>query len=204
MRSIFAYINGRLSYKHNDYVVVEANGIGYKVFTALSTIDGIGSLGNEVKVYTHLYVREDIMSLYGFLTQEELGMFELLISVSGVGPKAAIAVISSVSPSKFGLAIITDDTKTLTKAQGIGNKIAQRIILELKDKIKKEQLIAFNDLNQHEIAFNGGNTKAQEAVSALMALGYTPLEANRAVSAVYSDDAEIETIIKGALKSLVR
>jgi Holliday junction DNA helicase RuvA len=130
---LFAFIKGRLDYKHNDYIVVEANGIGYKIFTALSTIEAAGSAGDEIKLHTHLYVREDIMSLYGFLSQEELGMFELLISVSGVGPKVAISVISSVSPSKFGLAVITDDTKTLTRAQGVGNKMAQRIILELKD-----------------------------------------------------------------------
>lgn len=204
VRCIFAYIKGRLSYKHNDYVVVEANGIGYKIITALSTIGNVGSVGDEVKVYTYLYVREDIMSLYGFLTQEELGMFELLISVSGVGPKAAVSVISSVSPSKFGLAIITDDAKTLTKAQGVGNKVAQRIILELKDKIKKEQLVALNDMNQAEAASSIGNSKVQEAVSALMALGYTAFEANKVISAVYSDDAELESIIKAALKALVR
>ncbi|MDF2523424.1 MAG: Holliday junction branch migration protein RuvA [Clostridiales bacterium] len=202
--SIFAYINGKLSYKHNDYVVVEANGIGYKIITALSTIDNIGSVGNEVKIYTYLYVREDIMNLYGFLTQEELGMFELLISVSGVGPKAAISILSTVSPSKFGLAIITDDAKTLTKAQGVGNKVAQRIILELKDKIKKEQLVALNTMGQAEASSNMGNSKIQEAVSALMALGYTPFEANKAISAVYSEDAELESIIKAALRSLVR
>jgi Holliday junction DNA helicase RuvA len=138
---MFAYIKGKLDYKHNEYIVVEANGVGYKINTALSTIEKIGSLGDEVKVYTHLYLREDIINLYGFGSQEELGMFELLISVSGVGPKAALSVISSVPTSKFGLAVITDDVKTLTRAQGIGNKMAQRIILELKDKIKKEQLI---------------------------------------------------------------
>lgn len=200
---MYAYIKGKLAYKHNEYIILEANGVGYKVNTALSTIDCIGAVGDTVQVFTHLYVREDIMSLFGFGTQEELGMFELLISVSGVGPKAAVSVISSVSPSKFGLAVITDDVKTLTRAQGIGNKIAQRIILELKDKIKKEQLVATN--NKEESAFvDNGNTKVSEAISALMVLGYTPLEASKAVAAVHTEDMDLESIIKSALKSLVR
>lgn len=201
---MFAYIKGKLAYKHNEYIIVEASGIGYRIYTALSTIQAVGSTGDEVQIYTHLYVREDIMSLYGFCTQEELGMFELLISVSGVGPKAAVSVISSVSPSKFGLAVITDDTKTFTKAQGIGSKIAQRIILELKDKIKKEQLTAINNASEDKLPVNNENSRVQEAISALMVLGYTPLEASKAVSAVYTDGMDLEAIIKGALKGLAR
>jgi Holliday junction DNA helicase RuvA len=201
---MFAYIKGKLDYKHNEYIVVEANGVGYKINTALSTIEKIGSLGDEVKVYTHLYVREDIMNLYGFGSQEELGMFELLISVSGVGPKAALSVISSVPTSKFGLAVITDDVKTLTRAQGIGNKMAQRIILELKDKIKKEQLIDTAGQKDVKSEISRENSRISEAVSALMVLGYTPLEASKAINAVYSEDMDLESIIKSALKGLAR
>ena len=95
---MFAYISGKLDYKHNEYIVVEANGIGYKINTALSTVQNAGSQGDDIKVYTHLHVREDVMSLFGFLSKEELGMFELLIGVSGVGPKAAVSIISSSSP----------------------------------------------------------------------------------------------------------
>lgn len=201
---MFAYIKGKLTYKHNEYIVVEANGIGYKIYTALSTIEAVGPVGGEATVHTHLYVREDIMNLYGFATTEELGMFELLISVSGVGPKAAISVISSVSPSKFGLAVITDDTKTLTRAQGIGSKMAQRIILELKDKIKKEQLGAIAGGKEEKAVAGRENSRVSEAISALMVLGYTPLEASKAVSAVYSDDLDLEAVIKMALKGLIR
>lgn len=201
---MFAYIKGRLDYKHNDYIVVEANGVGYKIHTALSTIEAIGNVDNEVKIYTYLHVREDIMSLYGFHSQEELGMFELLISVSGVGPKAAISLLSSISPSKFGLSVITDDVKALTKAQGIGNKVAQRIILELKDKIKKEQLSEAGSLKEDKYLLNKESSRASEAISALMVLGYTALEASRAVSAVYSDEMDLEAVIKGALKSMAR
>lgn len=201
---MFAYIKGKLGYKHGDYIVVEANGVGYKIHTALSTIEAIGPVDNDVKVFTHLYVREDIMNLYGFLTQEEMGMFELLISVSGVGPKAAISVISSVSPSKFGLAVITDDVKTLTKAQGIGNKMAQRIILELKDKIKKEQVSDVSIAKDEKTLLTRDRSRSSEAISALMVLGYTALEAGKAVSAVYSDEMDLETVIKGALRNLAR
>ncbi len=200
---MFAYIKGRLEYKQNDFLVIDVNGVGYKVHTALSTIENSGNLGDVVKVHTYMHLREDIMCLYGFITLEELSMFEMLISVSGVGPKAAVSVISSVSPSKFGLAVITDDAKTLTKAPGIGNKTAQRIILELKDKMKKEQIAAIN-LRDEEGPAAGEVNKAQEAVSALMVLGYNQAEAARAVSSVYSEDLELEAVIKAALKNLVR
>ena len=201
---MIAYIKGKIAYKHNEYIRVETNGIGYKIFTSLSSVQAMGPVGDEVKMYTYLYVREDIMSLYGFCTQEELSMFELLISVSGVGPKAAVSLLSSITPSKFSLAVITDDAKTLTKAQGVGSKMAQRIILELKDKIKKEQLVATEKLKEESVPADGENTRIPEAISALMVLGYTPIEASRAVSAVYSDDMDLESIIKNALKGLAR
>ncbi|WP_265444113.1 Holliday junction branch migration protein RuvA [Acetivibrio straminisolvens] len=201
---MFAYIRGRLEYKNNDFLIVESNGVGYRIFTSLSTVSGIGEIGGEVKVYTYLYVREDNISLYGFLTQEELNVFELLISVSGVGPKAAVSVLSAISPSRFSLAVITDDTKTLTKAQGIGKKIAQRIILELKDKINKEQLTSNIGIEAESKALDADGSKISEAVSALMVLGYSPAEANKAVSAVYKEDMDIETIVKNALKGLAR
>lgn len=201
---MFAYIKGKLEYKHNDYIVVEANGVGYKIYTSLSTIQNVGNVGNEVKIYTYLYVREDIMSLYGFSTQEELGMFELLLGVSGVGPKAAISVISSMSPSKFGLAVITDDYKSLTKAQGVGNKMAQRIILELKDKIKKMELVSATDNTNETGNVGEDNSRFSEAISALIVLGYTASEASKAVASVYKEDMDVETVIKNALKTLAR
>ena len=202
---MFAYIKGILEYKHNDYVVVEAGGIGYKIYTALSTIDRCGAVGSPVKLYTYLHVREDAMILFGFLSQEELGMFELLISVSGVGPKAAISLISTIAPPVFGLAVITDDAKTLSKAQGVGLKTAQRIILELKDKIKKDQLTYDTGASDRMgMADSPAESQFSEAISALMVLGYTPLEAKKAVSAVYTEDMDVEQIIKSALKVLVR
>ena len=154
-----------------------------------------------MKVYTTLYVREDVMALYGFSTREELKMFELLRTVSGIGPKVAVSVLSSISPSNFALAVITDDIKTLTKVQGVGKKTAQRMILELKDKIKKEQLTSLA-VDQSEISdMDGKSSKRTEAVNALMVLGYTASEAEKAVLAAYSEDADLELIIKDALKA---
>ena len=201
---MYAYIKGRLEVRGGDYIVIEAGGIGYKVFTSLSTLEAAGQTGHEFKAFTHLYVREDILSLYGFATQDELRMFELLLTVSGVGPKASLALLSAVSPSKFGLAVITDDAKTLTRAQGIGAKMAQRIILELKDKIKKEQLSLNTGIGFEKTAVTGEGSRLSEAVSALMVLGYTPVEASRAVASVYSDELDLESIIRNALKSLMR
>lgn len=197
---MYAYIRGRLEAKQNDLLIVEAGGIGYRIHTALSSIESAGMVGSEVKVYTHLHVREDAMSLFGFITQEELGMFELLLTVSGVGPKAALSLISAIPPSKFSLAVVTDDVKTITKAQGVGTKLAQRVILELKDKIKKEQLASLpsNDFG----GVSSGGSKANEAISALMVLGYSAVEAGRAVAAVYSDDMDLETIIRNSLKRM--
>lgn len=199
---MYAYIKGKLAGKSNDYVIIDNSGIGYRINTAFSTIDGIGSEGDDVKLFTHLYVREDNMSLFGFRTMEELSMFELLLSVSGVGPKAAISMLSALSPSKFSLCVITDDAKSLTKAQGIGLKTAQRIILELKDKVKKEDISSIAKPGNVQVGSDESITS--EAISALLVLGYSPIEARNAVSAVYNEDIDLEGLIKAALKSLVR
>ena len=133
---MYAYIKGKLEYKMSNYIVVENMGIGYKIFMGESAINTIGDIGQEVKIYTHYHVREDDISLYGFKTNEELRMFELLISVSGVGAKTALIMLSNIEPSNFALAVITNDTQKLVKIPGVGKKTAARIILELKDKLK--------------------------------------------------------------------
>jgi len=201
---MYAYIKGILAAKESESIIVEAGGIGYSIAAPLSTIEALGQTGREVKVHTYLYVREDTMNLYGFATNEELGMFKLLLTVSGVGPKAALSLLSAISPSKFSLAVITNDPKTLTRAQGIGTKIAQRIILELKDKISKEQVEQSKDNGFLEEINTTGRSRLSEAVSALMVLGYSAVEANKAIAAVYSDDLDLETIIRNALKGLAR
>lgn len=193
---MYAYIKGRIDHKAADYLVIDNGGIGYKVFTSLSTLDRLET-GQEVKVHTYTHVREDIFSLYGFLTPEELRVFELLISVSGIGPKAANSVLSSLSPSKFGLAVITGDVQALKSVSGIGLKTAQRIILELKDKMKNSD--AFEKSEALEPA---ADDNSSEAVNALQVLGYSAVEAARVLRSIDTDNMEIEEIIKQALKKL--
>lgn len=201
---MYAYIKGRLEYKDTDYLILEANGIGYRITTSASSLAASGEIGSDIKVYTHLHVREDGINLYGFLTKEELSMFELLITVSGVGPKAAISLISAVPPPKFGLSVITGDERALTNAPGIGKKTAQRIILELKDKIKKVQLTEKEVPGVEQFPAVNEGSRFEEAVNALMVLGYSAYESNRAVARVYSEDLELEEIIRRSLKGLIK
>lgn len=195
---MFAYIKGRLEMKANDFVVIDVNGIGYKIYAPLTTIQKLGEIGSNVKLHTHYHVREDNISLYGFATAEELRMFELLIGVSGIGAKSANVILANVSPSKFALSVITNDVKELTKLPGIGAKSAQRIILELKDKLKSEEAIEDTTLfDANEIPL--GTNHLQEAVSALQVLGYPQRDAIKAVNSVESKDLPVEEIIKKAL-----
>ncbi|MGE4283035.1 MAG: Holliday junction branch migration protein RuvA [Clostridia bacterium] len=198
---MFAYIKGPLEYIKDNKIVIDVNGVGYKIHTSVSTIEKLPPLHQSVKIYTYLHVKEDIMDLFGFISEEELGVFEILIGVSGVGPKAALAILSTISPAKFALAVASSDIKTITKAPGIGNKLAQRIILELKDKIQSEDLIESYEEEQN-IGSAHGN--ASEAVHALITLGYSYPEANRAVKTVKNDSMEVENIIKLALKNLMK
>ena len=194
---MFAYIKGTLEIKGNDYVVIDVNGVGYRIFAPLTTIERLGEIGSVVKVHTHYHVREDNISLYGFYSLEELRMFELLIGVSGVGAKSANTILANVSPSKFALAVITNDVKELTKLPGIGAKSAQRIILELKDKLKTEEAITNSDFEINTVVKNDSN--ASEAVAALQVLGYPVKEATKAVSSVDCTNMNVEDIIKKAL-----
>ena len=194
---MFAYIKGTLEIKGNGYVVIDVTGVGYKIFAPLSTIERLGEIGSTVKVHTHYYVREDNISLYGFYSLEELRMFELLIGVSGVGAKSANAILANITPSRFALAVITNDIKELTKLPGIGAKSAQRIILELKDKLKSEEAIAESDF-ELQIA-SSKDSNSSEAVAALQVLGYPVKEATKAVSSVNAEGLSVEDIIKKAL-----
>ena len=195
---MYYHIKGILEKKDNNFVVIESGGIGYLIYTSLSSLNSIGSLGNSVKMYTHLNVREDAMELYGFTTLEEKEMFIKLISVSGVGPKVALSILSVTSPEKFAVAVITNDVKTITKAQGVGPKMAQRVILELKDKLKNEDLDISCDVSHSSDDENAKN----EAVSALVVLGYSPDMAKKAVSKT-EDGLSTEEIIKKALALLM-
>jgi len=196
---MFAYIKGTLEEKMSNYVVVETMGIGYKIFMSRNAIYQIGELGENVKVYTHYHVREDDISLYGFLSNEELKMFELLLSVSGIGAKSAITMLSNITPSEFAMSIITNDLSKLTKIPGIGPKSAQRIVLELKDKLKNEQAIEKTEETKSIIE---STENTEEAISALQILGYNKKEIEKALEKFDYKSMEIEDIIRNGLKYL--
>lgn len=198
---MFAYIKGILAEKLNNYVVVETMGIGYKIFMSGNAIYQIGEVGEEVKVHTHYHVREDDISLYGFVTNEELKMFELLLSVSGIGAKSAITMLSNISPSEFAMSIIANDISKLTKVPGIGPKSAQRIVLELKDKLKNEQAISKTEAVKSVIEVN---ENTNEAISALQILGYNKKEIEKTLEKFDYQSMGVEDIIRNGLKYLAR
>ena len=193
---MFDYIKGTYICAGDGYVVIENNGIGYTVYTSLNSLGAFNNT-KEVKAYTYLYLREGIADLYGFTTEEERKMFLHLLSISGVGPKAAISILSVKKKKKIAIAILTGDYKLIQKAQGVGVKVAQRVVMELKDKLKGIE-INTDDLPP-EI---GTSDNSGEALTALMVLGYSEQEAKRALAkADLSGDTE--SIIKSALKALL-
>lgn len=194
---MFAYIKGSLELKSSGYIVIDINGLGYKVFMSQNNIDTIGELHDIIKVFTYVKVREDDISIFGFKTQEELKMFELLISVSGVGAKSALVMLSCIEPSDFAIAVISNDVKVLTKVPGIGNKSAQRIILELKDKLKEEQLEEKLKDSSKKLKDNSENIN--EAISGLMVLGYSKKDIEKAFEHLDIDNLSIEDLIKKGL-----
>jgi Holliday junction DNA helicase RuvA len=206
---MLAYIKGKLEMKMTGYVVIDVGGLGYKVFMSEVGIENIGNIGDTVKVHTFYRVREDDISIYGFNTLEELKMFELLLGVSGVGAKTALTMLAVCEPSDFALAVISEDVKALTGIPGIGPKSAKRIILELKDKIKKEQEIE-NIKNQVENKKSNtkiklaieNDDKLQEAISALQVLGYNKKEIEKAFSKLDTKEMSTEDIIKKGLSLL--
>lgn len=199
---MISYIKGSLEIKSKDYIVVDVGGIGYKIFMSETVIKELEK-GREVKIFTYMKVREDDISLYGFLNNEELMTFELLISVGGVGAKSAITILSNITPSKFALAVITNDVNTLKKLPGIGAKTAARIILELKDKMKTEQSIEKGNNEQIKEAIILDN-KANDALEALCVLGYARKDVEIVISKIDTSKFSVEEIIKQGLKFLGR
>lgn len=198
---MYAYIKGTLEEKSTDSIVVETAGIGYKIYVSEHTMAKLGEIGEKVKIYTHYHVREDNISLYGFMSNEELKMFELLLQVSGIGAKTAIAMLSNITPSKFALAIISNDLKTLTKIPGIGNKSAQRMVLELKDKLKTQTAI---EDDEEETIPNDNSESINEAGQALQILGYNKSEISKVFDKFDTHNLSTEELIKEALKRLAR
>ena len=193
---MYYYIKGTLVQKSDNYIVVDANGVGYMIYTSLNSMQNTGEIGKKITIYTYLHVREDVMDLFGFTTIEEKNMFMQLISVSGVGPKAALSILSVTTPAKFAVAVITNDVKTITKASGVGPKMAQRVILELKDKMKTDEL----DLEDESDDILSDNRS--EAISALVVLGYSSNDAQKAVKGI-DGTLSVEEIIKKALAGLL-
>lgn len=193
---MYLYIKGSLEVKTKGYIVVECGGIGYKIFMSDKSLNEIGNIGDNVKVYTHYHVREDEISLYGFKTDEELRMFELLLSVSGIGAKSAITMLSNIEPSEFAFAVISDDVNRMTKIPGIGKKTAQRLILELKDKLKSEEIERNKEEIEKEIKEVEG---LNEAIAALQVLGYSRREIDIAFEKADLSNLSTEDIIKKGL-----
>lgn len=201
---MLAYIKGELTYIARGYIVIDVGGLGYKVFMSEIAMQNVGKIGDIIKVHTYYRVMEDDISIFGFNTAEELRLFELLISVSGVGAKTAIQMLGNIEPSDFAIAIISDDINTLKKLPGIGQKTAQRIVLELKDKLKKEQ--AVEEIN---IAVGGKiknaiekDSKIEEATSALQVLGYNTKEIEKVMEKIDKESLSLEELIKAGLREL--
>lgn len=193
---MYAFISGTLDYVGNGYVVLDNNGIGFRIHIPTTILTKLPAPGKQVKLYTYQHIREDAMELFGFLNIEDKEIYEILISVSGVGPKVGLAILSTVEPNAFITAVISSDVKAITKAPGVGPKLAQRIILELKDKFKgygvEPSVVA------EDVATTSYNN---EAIEALTALGYTQNEAAKAVRGL---EGTVEQIVGQALRNLMR
>lgn len=192
-------ITGTVTFIEPYHIVIECGGIGYSIKTSMTTLSKLSQIGSTVKIYTYLHVREDALDLFGFADVNELASFRMLISISGVGPKAAIAILSDLTPEQFALCVATGDAKRLTIAQGIGLKTAQRIVLELKDKVAKEQAMGGN--SGSATAFSGKSGNASEAISALEVLGYGRSDSTQIITQL-DPETSVEDMIKHGLKAL--
>ena len=206
---MFYYITGKLAYLDPSFAVVEANGVGYKLTISGSTHSVMppyltASEPPTVKLFTYLSVREDGIELFGFSSEEELASFKMLITVSGVGPKAAIAILSQLTPHKLAIAICTDDKKAISRANGIGPKTAARIVLELKDKLAKETVFDDGDsVSIDDITTSSSSSNRKDAEDALSVLGYSRAEAANALKGIDTEHMDLDNIIRLALKKLM-
>lgn len=195
-------IRGKLTVSDVNFFVVECGGVGFKCFTTLNTVKNIGKIGDEVNVFTYLAVREDAMDLYGFATLDELNAFKLLITVSGIGPKAAAAILSELEPNRLAICIASGDAKAITKAQGVGKKTAERVVLELKDKMGAITVGSTSDVVS-SVATVGESSNSAEAVEALVALGYSQSDAAVVVGSM-DKSLSVDEMIRNGLKQLAK
>lgn len=200
---MFYYLSGKIAALEPCLAVIDCSGIGFACNTSMKTVAALKP-GENATLYTHCVIREDAFDIYGFISQSELSCFKMLIGISGVGPKAAVSILSSVSPAEFASAVASGDEKMLTAAQGIGKRLAQRIILELKDKLGKE--IAAVDVAQIAAAgrSDASGTKAKDVAAALAVLGYTPAEVNAALKKLDLGSLSVEEAVRQVLKTSLR
>lgn len=203
---MIGYIRGILEEADEQSVIIDNHGIGYRIFVPSSAFSGALPIGKEVKIYTYLSVKEDAMQLYGFLTRDDLRMFRMLLGVNGIGPKAGLGILSALTADELRFAVLADDAASIAKAPGIGKKTAQKLILELKDKLNLEDAFEQKLANQaaKDISAADAGSQVQEAVQALTALGYPGTEALRAVKKVEgAESMTVEEILKAALKKMI-
>lgn len=194
---MFSYIKGEVKIKANNFIAIDVNNVGFKIFMTEKEIQQI-EIGDIVKVYTYMRVKEDDISLFGFLSNDELTMFELLISVGGIGAKSATQILSNIEPTDFALSVITEDVSKLKKLPGIGAKTAQRIILELKDKIKTNEAITNEESETRVVS----SQNVQDAIDALQVLGYNRKSIQKAFEKIVTNGKSVEELIKEGLKEL--
>ena len=200
---MIAYISGALVSAGENYIVIDNHGMGYRIFVSGKFLEHIPAYGTQIKIYTHMYIREDELTLYGFHSEEELSVFRILIGISGVGPKVAMAILTALTIQELQLAVISEDAKTISKANGVGAKGASRIILELKDKLKMEDMMDAA-YEQSIVQDTQDLNAARDAILALVNLGYSNSEAALAVNKIGdTSQMDIESILKAALKKLI-
>lgn len=201
---MISYLHGKIVIKELDFIVIDVNGVGYGVNVPTSLIGKLPGINEEATIYTYLYVREDNMSLYGFESRDSLALFKLLIGVNGIGPKGALAVLSTLTPDELRFAVLSDDAKAIAKAPGIGQKTAVKAILELKDKMNLADAFETKLENNSESA-SGDQNEIKDAVMALNSLGYTNSQALKAVNSVsVTPGMKSDDILKEALKAIVK
>lgn len=196
---MLAFIEGNVEYISTDKVIISNGGIGYNIYMPSSHMSAI-NVNEEIKVFTYLNVREDAMQLFGFLNMDDYEVFKLLLAVSGIGPKGALAILSTLTTDDLRVAVLSEDAKAISKAPGIGGKTAQRVIIELKDKLNLEDILEKENTKQEVVTENNG---ISEAVMALVSLGYSQTESLKVVKSIDNvGDMDVETIIKSALKKI--
>lgn len=201
---MYAYFIGKITYMTADSVVLEVNNIGYNIKVSAQTIQNLGHLSGEVKLYTYTYVKEDALGLFGFLTREELELFKMMLTVNGIGPKGALSILSTLSVDTLRFAILSGDAKSIAKSPGVGAKSAERLIIDLKDKINAEDVFTLNSSESNAAVVTQELPAKKEAIEALTALGYSATDALKAVNQITcTEDTTVEEILKQALKVIM-